>query len=256
MSILLNDKQEKNMIENNIRSFASQGKVVYRNDKNHIAVIVELDDMFGDDGETPLEWSNMWTFINDDNNKFLSNEDYKGTKLHDDTVYKLDTILNGNTTNKVEDIHNKCYPSNERLFKETIKYADSKGYIIVPISCYEHGAVAFNIDGNMNGFDNGFGYFALVSKEDLKKEYNVNKITQDIKNKALDVLKGELSNLEDFINGNVLYMTVLDTVECDEIDGMGGILGGFDTIKEAVNFAFENFEGLDNCKKEDNLIKE
>lgn len=70
------------------------------------------------------------------------------------------------------------------------------------VHLYEHGGIA--ISTKMQGqfadkWDSGTIGFVIITKADLKKEYGVKKITQDILSKADSVLEAEIDAINQYI---------------------------------------------------------
>ena len=64
-------------------------------------------------------------------------------------------------------------------YKESddLKTLERRGYIVLPLSCYDHSAVRIYIGGKCDAWDSGRLGWYIVSKEKVRKEYGVKRIS-------------------------------------------------------------------------------
>jgi hypothetical protein len=100
--------------------------------------------------------------------------------------------------------------------------------ICLPVHYYEHGGAGISLSANEYPFncpwDSGTIGFAVVTKSDLRKEYNLKCITQKAINKALTVVKGEVETLNQYIAGEVYGFRVFNE-KGEEEDSCWGFYG-------------------------------
>lgn len=85
-----------------------------------------------------------------------------------------------------------------------------KDYIILPVYMYVHSGVALSLASFNDPWDSGIGFMAYVSKATLRKEYNCQHVTASVRERALNVLKGEVKTLGAYLNGEVYGYEIYD----------------------------------------------
>lgn len=112
----------------------------------------------------------------------------------------------------------------EELWKEFEKYN-----LVIPVHAYEHGGITISASGRRAGwdsFDSGQLGFVYVSHEDIKKEFNVKRLTKKVLEKAEKILRDEVSNYDDYLTGQV-YGFVIENQHEEELDSCWGFLGNY-----------------------------
>lgn len=88
-------------------------------------------------------------------------------------------------------------------------FIKAKGYkqsevIAYPITKYEHGGISLSLGDNRTcDFDSGIIGFIYASKEKIRKEFKVQRITKDIVEQVAEIFANELNNQSDYLNGEV-----------------------------------------------------
>ena len=108
---------------------------------------------------------------------------------------------------------------------------DEGAVIVLPLYLYDHSGLRMKV-GSFQGllpqghaeFDSGMVGFIYVTKEQLKKEYGVKKITKSVIEKATKVLEGEVDTYDDYLSGNVVGWRVLDK-DGEVLDSVWGYYG-------------------------------
>jgi len=99
---------------------------------------------------------------------------------------------------------------------------DSTRDVIVPIYLFEHGGITIKTHPiAMSVCREPHGYIH-VTEEMIKAEYNSDTLTNEIREKAYQVLEGEIKEYNSYLNGEVYQYEV-----------EGEICGGFYDLKEA-----------------------
>lgn len=206
----------------------------YVNETEKLFVQVETDDW----AENPREWDNLWTILtwtrrydSIDSNQFRDMEEFLLDNL---TEKQLRNLYKGN-------------PSTKEFFERIQKRFYDLGYLVEPISKYEHGQVVFSA-GVSQGWDSGVVGLAMVNIDDIKKEYETTVLSKGLKEKIHAILVDELDTYNSWANGYVYTVALMD-FDGDIVDSLGGMIG-YDTeedmIKEFIdyytNYNFDDFE--------------
>lgn len=172
------------------------------------------DDTFGD---TPRDWCNLGTMI-----CF-----HKNYKLGDKHNYRSDD-----------------YGSWDELAK-AIKEDFGKDCVLKIIRMYDHSGISLSLG---NGYpyndvwDSGYVGFIVVSKEKIRKEYNVKHVTKAIMAKVDKSLQSEIDVYNQYLDGDIWGFVIekLKTCDCchqadnEHIDSCWGYYG--------IDYAIENAE--------------
>ena len=131
------------------------------------------------------------------------------------------------------------------LRREQLKLKKSDIAIAYPITKYEHGAISLSL-GYTQGWDYGIVGFIYVTKETLRKEYGVDRITKSIE-RAKNCLQEELDMLTSWLNGKCYgwhikeYALTDDGLDWEEVDVLDSCWEYFDKeqalddMKDALN---------------------
>ena len=205
----------------------------YVNETEKVFVQVDNDDC----AESPREWDNLWTIL-------TWTSDYNS--IDSNPYADLDTFLADYLTEK--QIENLYKSNSEKEFFERIeKRFYELGYLIKPISKYEHGQVSYYAE-ILRGWDSGVVGLAMVNIEDIKKEYGASVLSKALKEKIHTILDGELDTYNLWANGYV-YTVSLMNFDGDYIDSLSGMIGYESEekmIQEYINYYTEyNFEDFE-----------
>lgn len=120
-----------------------------------------------------------------------------------------------------------------------MKTLDRKGYISLPVYKYEHSGVCYTA-AERNPFncdwDSCLIGIIYISKTDAKTVFNATRLTKNVKEKVLDLLKAEVKVYSDWADGNCHYYQLMDG-DGEEIDSCGGFIG--DAEENGIFEAFE-----------------
>ena len=89
----------------------------------------------------------------------------------------------------------------ENIRKQQLNLKKSDIAIAYPITKYEHGSISLSL-GYKQGWDYGVVGFVYITKETLRKEYGVKRITKSIIECAENHLRDELDTLTRWLNGD------------------------------------------------------
>ena len=206
----------------------------YVNESEKVFEKVEYDEC----AESPREWSNLWNILtwtsrynSIDTNEFRDLEEF---------------LLDNLTEKQMVNLY-KGKPSTQEFFERIQKRFYNLGYLVEPISKYEHGGVSYSV-GVSQGWDVGVVGLAMVNINDIKKEYGASVLSKSLKDKIYGILKAELETYNLWANGEVYIVSLVD-FEGDIIEGLGGMLG-YDSeeamVKECIEcyteYNFEDFK--------------
>jgi hypothetical protein len=105
--------------------------------------------------------------------------------------------------------------------------------VILPLYLYDHSGISINTTGFNCRWDSGQVGFTYVSKDKLKKEYSINRISKKILRKAEEILISEVEVYNEYLNGNIYGYTV--EKDGDQVDSCWNIIGYDECIEEAKN---------------------
>jgi len=102
--------------------------------------------------------------------------------------------------------------------------------VILPLYIYDHGGVTISTTPFSCPWDSGQVGFIYISKEKIRKEFGIKKITQKVKERMTNLLLSEVKTYDMFLTGQVYGY---------EIEGTGDSCWGFYGEKEAIEQAKE-----------------
>ena len=126
--------------------------------------------------------------------------------------------------------------------EEVQEIADSEDYISLPVYMYDHSGITINTTGFSCPWDSGQLGIIFVSKEKVREEYGVKRISSSLYKRIEGYLKGEVDTYDQYLRGDVYYYVIKDE-DGEIVDSCGGFYGEDDCIAEAesqVKWLFEN----------------
>lgn len=144
--------------------------------------------------ENPREWGEYYS-------NFISL--YKGN---------LCDLTDANASDMKEDLQSKEFTCKE----DAIAFLERKyNCLAFPIYGYSHCGLSISLTPFSCSFDSGiFGYITL-SKEYIREEYGVKKITKSIKTDVFNALSKEINSMDVYINDEVYEYTITDNNDND-----------------------------------------
>ena len=180
--------------------------------------------------ESPREWGNLGKMVCWHKRYTLGDE-----KLQEDYVYSKEC--------SVKNLTEYCDNWEE---VENVLIKEFKAFIILPLFLYDHSGLSLKTfpHGYHGSWDCGQVGFIFVTKDDVRKEFNVKKISKKVKEKAEKILISEVETYSQYINGEVYYFSI-ENEEGEQIDSCGGWYNIEEAITEAksiVDFDIKEHE--------------
>lgn len=157
-----------------------------------------------EDPESPREWDNLGTIYYSSSSRYVLGD--KG----------LNSAERGELA--------------ERIAREEV--------IALPVYAYIHSGVTMNTTGFSCPWDSGQSGWIVAELDDVEREFGA--ITEEVKKRVLDCLRGEIATYGQFLCGDVYGYEVVRIVHCNKC--------GND--EEIVEDSCWGFYGLDYCIEE------
>jgi hypothetical protein len=114
-----------------------------------------------------------------------------------------------------------------------------KNNIVLPVYAYIHSGIALNTTGFSCPWDSGQSGIIYVSKEKIRNEFKVNRISPALKEKVINILRNEVDIYSQYASGEVYGYRILDENK-DVVDSCYG----FFSYKEAEEQGNESIKYL------------
>lgn len=101
-----------------------------------------------------------------------------------------------------------------------------KRAVILPLYLYDHSGITMNTTGFHCPWDSGQVGYIYVTLEDIRKEYDVSRVSKNLRTKIADHLRQEVQTYDHYLTGNC-YGFVVDKDD-DEVASCWGFLGDYD----------------------------
>ena len=128
-----------------------------------------------------------------------------------------------------------------------IKRELGKDCVVLPIYWYEHSGISLSIEPFPCQWDSCLGGYIAISREQIRKEYSVSRVSKDILSKVESVLKAEVEMYSKYLNGSVYEFSIIDS-EGEIVDSCCGFYEISDMLdylnlskKETEMFMEESF---------------
>lgn len=159
-----------------------------------------LEIIYDNSAENPREWDNLGTFL------YAHGRYNLGEETFDTDLYNgWNEALNG-------------------------EVGSMKEIIALPVYMYNHGQIALSTE-SFHGralhaeWDSGRVGWIYVTREDVRKNYGVKRISAKLKDRVEKVLRAEIELQSSYINGEVYGYRLIDNEKDEEIDSCFGFYG-------------------------------
>lgn len=99
--------------------------------------------------------------------------------------------------------------------------------VLLPVFLYGHSGLAMNTIGFHCPWDSGQVGYIYVALEEVRKEFGAKRVTKSLREKAEDILRGEVVSYDAYLGGRV-YGYVIEQ-DGEEIDACWGFVGDYET---------------------------
>ncbi len=123
-----------------------------------------------------------------------------------------------------------------------------KKIICLDLYLYDHSGITISTKPFSCPWDSGQVGYIYTTYEDIRKEYNTKKVTKEIKEKVLALLKSEVEIYDRYLTGQV-YGFVVEDNKGEVIDSCWGY---FDTPEEIISEVEKNV--IDNYDYQLNIL--
>jgi len=113
---------------------------------------------------------------------------------------------------------------------------NSPDNIALPLYLYDHSGITMNTVGFSCPWDSGQLGIIFVSREKVRKEFNVKRISKKLQDKVIKSLRSEVSTYDDYLTGQV-YGFIIKNENDEELDSCWGFFGLDYVRKEAISVA-------------------
>ena len=101
--------------------------------------------------------------------------------------------------------------------EEAREFLKSKEICVsLPLYLYDHSGITMNTSGFSCRFDTCCVGFTYVTKEQVRKEYGVKRITKEVIEKVTKVLEGEVETYDQYLRGDVYGYEIYEVTTCSE----------------------------------------
>jgi len=133
--------------------------------------------------------------------------------------------------------HNRYTLANEEdlSIEETQEIAESNEYLALNVYMYDHSGIALSCSPFSCPWDSGQVGIIYISKEKIRKEYNVKRISKQLKARIFQYLESEVAVYSSYLNGEIYSFFIEDEIG-EIVDSCGGFYSLEDAKSEALNF--------------------
>ena len=194
--------------------------------QKQLIVTIDEDEWY----ESPREWENLGTLYTWEGGYYSPDK-----HNYSDGIEFLGSIIGEEL---IEKIHDK-YDNNSDFFEDISKRMDKLGYILYPVSKYDHGLVEYSL-GISSGWDTGTVGVIFAEKKKICNWFNVKKVTQKVREKVVQNFESELEIYTDYANGYGMYCVEIEEFSGEPVEICGGYYKyDHETIEQCFKLASE-----------------
>jgi len=154
--------------------------------------------------------------------------------------------------------HSQYNLGDEKIDNTWEQYLESKDIeskdlaVILPLYIYDHSGISMTCGDRVypynDSWDSSMVGFIYVTKQKLREEFHVKKISKKIIEKAVKILKGEVKTFDQYLQGDVYGFVISKISKCDmnhehkeHVDSCWGFYG-YDMNKNGMKDHIPDFE--------------
>jgi len=123
--------------------------------------------------------------------------------------------------------------------------------VILPLYLYDHSGITMNTEGFSCRWDSGQVGWIFISKEKIRKEYSVKRISEKLMERIDECLKAEVSTYDQYLTGDVYGFCITDTETGEEMDNSWGYYG--DSCMEEAEAVVKHLRGDEDDEEDENI---
>jgi len=125
-------------------------------------------------------------------------------------------------------------------------YTQANDIVRLPLYLYDHSGITMNTTGFSCPWDSGQVGYIYVTKENIRKEYNIKRISQKTIKQVLNILKAEVSEYDSYLTGEVYGYRIVEIdkndEEVEELDACWGFIGDESYCRKEGEASMEYFK--------------
>lgn len=114
---------------------------------------------------------------------------------------------------------------------------ESMGYIVLPLSVYDHSGVKIYIGEKCDDWDSAQIGWYIINKEEVRKACNIKRISEKWRERIIAIAKDEVKTFNAYYNGEVYNFTLSRNGE--EVDSCGGFYDNSDKYLGFIESMYE-----------------
>lgn len=136
---------------------------------------------------------------------------------------------------------------------DCIEAAQRFGFEVLPLYLYDHSGLTISTSSFSCPWDSGMVGVIFMSKQDMRDNFNVKKVTKFIREKARDLMKAEVEDYDYYLTGQCYgYSIYKDKDSLDEIESCYGFIGDLEYVtwsaKNAADGIVDHFNRMKQKK--------
>lgn len=118
---------------------------------------------------------------------------------------------------------------------EIVEYVKSSDVISLPLYLLDHSGLAIQTTKfpmDPQGWDTTFMGYITTTKDDIRREYSVKRISKQLLNRVISVLESEVETYNQYLQGDIWWYSLVKVSKCacgseqiEEIDSCSGFYG-------------------------------
>lgn len=123
--------------------------------------------------------------------------------------------------------------------------------VILPIYIYDHSGITINTTGFSCPWDSGQVGFIFISKEKVREEYKVKRISKKLLKQVEEILQNEVKIYDRYLRGDILYYEIEKDEEHQE-----SCYGFYENEEVVLKEAMEIVDYLEKSEREQKTLDE